>query len=661
MEEVDHHASTVHHQPLLPAFTPINRALQSPAHIDTVHAPIPAQLANKGKKRQRDLSAPSPATPKPAKTTRSRLPRKAKQANQALAVPQGNDHVSSLGDIQEAGHQTSKSNATLLPDEPVCESSLQTGPQRPSPGGLEFSYQAAFEQAQQQLGIDGRLGLLQPNHVDHDKKISGSSDMSFFHSTSLSHNPPSKQPEPIEETSSDLLGVETVADGTVLGSTCRVPCSSGIIFPVPGLEALTPRPAIVSRTLPHGEKYLPQPELDDWDMMIPQTNELSAVPAEAQSIDNIENGHDGTTLGLNQTDAVDSPYLDDLFCTEVEDECLSKDFPNKSGQILMSESNEHDLVPATSRGSLVDSDTLSYSSSTDILLSRADDNNICLSSSQPLLESSSPCHQFHTDQQPVSDKGPLSKRFTPDKQATDDDLYDDEEVEKSFLDFQSPTSAQVPPPSPPESPNQEKASKPEWMTPHPITPDASPVKIVAPWTLQNPSLTSTAALAKKIPMNRDIPHLVSFDQKGAAIPFIRPPFPNAIRDRSPVLGLNSDTLLRTCFRIGEALNAGSSALRTRIDAVIELYARVTFSERPPGSVKQHFHFADIFSPDKPPFLKGTYGVWKGCDLWDLDSKVFLGEEGKGKMARVVGRIGREEKTRGLEMMVLSVWEADWED
>lgn len=31
------------------------------------------------------------------------------------------------------------------------------------------------------------------------------------------------------------------------------------------------------------------------------------------------------------------------------------------------------------------------------------------------------------------------------------------------------------------------------------------------------------------------------------------------------------------------------------------------------------------------------------------------------MARVVGRIGRDETTRGLAMTVLSVWEVDWED
>ncbi|KAL8690705.1 MAG: hypothetical protein Q9224_004344 [Gallowayella concinna] len=683
MEEVGalinhHHASTLHDQPLLPAWTPINRGQASPALTDTVSVSITPPAVNKGKKRQRDLSAPAPATPKPTKPAHPRPPRKAKKGvvpkrqdtshpfnitkpqNQPLAVQQGNDDASSTGDVHEASHQASKSTATLLSHETERGSLLQTCQRRPFTGGLESIYQAAFEQPQQQQqpAIDGHLGHLQPSHVDDDKKSSGSSCSLSFQPSSPSRIPPSIQPEPIEETSSGFFEVQAITDSTVVGSTCQVPYSSGVMFPVSCHEST------VSRTLPHGEKYLPEPALDDWDMMIPQASPLPpVVPAEAHSIDKVDEiDHDETSLLPNHTDAVDFPNFDDFFGTSVEDSCLSMDISSEIRQTLMSESNnEQELVPTTALGSIVDSDTLSYSSNTDILLSRYDDKLVNLSSSQPLLESSSLCRQSHTDQQPFSNDGSLLTGFTPDKHTADDDLYDDEEVEIGLFDFQSPTSAQVPPPSPPESPDQERVSKLEWMTPHPITPDASPSRTVAPWTLKDPSLSSTSVLAKKIPRNGDIPHLVSFDQKGAAIPFIRPPFPNAIRERSPVLGLNSDTLLRTCFRIGEALNAGSSALRTRTDAVIELYAHVTYSERPAGSVKQHFHFADIFSPDRPPFLKGTFGLWKGCDLWDRDSRVFLGEKGKGKMARVIGRIGREEKARGLEMTVLSVWEADWED
>lgn len=45
----------------------------------------------------------------------------------------------------------------------------------------------------------------------------------------------------------------------------------------------------------------------------------------------------------------------------------------------------------------------------------------------------------------------------------------------------------------------------------------------------------------------------------------------------------------------------------------------------------------------------------------MDSKVFLGEEGRGKMARALGRIKKREQGGGCEMVVLSIWEVDWED
>ncbi|KAL8740144.1 MAG: hypothetical protein Q9190_007125 [Brigantiaea leucoxantha] len=156
-------------------------------------------------------------------------------------------------------------------------------------------------------------------------------------------------------------------------------------------------------------------------------------------------------------------------------------------------------------------------------------------------------------------------------------------------------------------------------------------------------------------------HLVRFTASGLSMPFIRPLFPRPVSDRSPILGVSSHTVLRTCFRIGEALNVGSTALRSNTDVVIELYARVVHSERPAGSVKQQFQLADVFSGAKPPFLKGTYALWKGVDLWDNDSKVFLGETGQGKMARLVGRLKQDPDKTSLEMLILSVWEADWED
>ncbi|KAL8860480.1 MAG: hypothetical protein Q9178_003139 [Gyalolechia marmorata] len=355
---------------------------------------------------------------------------------------------------------------------------------------------------------------------------------------------------------------------------------------------------------------------------------------------------------------IDFSVFEDFLTISAESDCSPMDVSETMGQVSEFEcTSKREVVPETSPESILSSDASFPFSDIDHLLSPYDNQLVNLSERQPLIESSSPCLRSHSGHQPVSNYEVSPKNFMPDNHSSDEDIFDDEEIETAFFDLQSPTSAQVPPPSPPTSPNRKRIAKTQWTPPDPITPATSPVKKEA---LQSPLITvSPPALANK--GSEDIPHKISFDEKGTAIPFIRPVFPDPVRDRSPIHGLSSRTLLRTCFRIGEALNAGSAALRTRTDAVMELYARVSYSDRPAGSVKQYFQFADIFSPDKPPFLKATYGLWKGVGIWDLDSKVFLGREGKGKMARVVGRIGREEKTRGLEMTVLSIWEVDWED
>ena len=69
----------------------------------------------------------------------------------------------------------------------------------------------------------------------------------------------------------------------------------------------------------------------------------------------------------------------------------------------------------------------------------------------------------------------------------------------------------------------------------------------------------------------------------------RPPFSKAVQNRSPILGLTDRTVLRICFRIGEALNAAAVALRENVDAIIEFYARVVSSSREAsGGYKQYF-------------------------------------------------------------------------
>jgi len=74
---------------------------------------------------------------------------------------------------------------------------------------------------------------------------------------------------------------------------------------------------------------------------------------------------------------------------------------------------------------------------------------------------------------------------------------------------------------------------------------------------------------------------------------------------------------------------------------------------------------DIYH-DHPPFLSGSYNLFRACSLWDEDSADLLGEQGKGKMVRVVGKVkkvgvGVQEGMHGYWMEVLSVWACRWED
>lgn len=627
--------------PVVAGFTPINRYSSPVAPHDTNPAPGAVSTANKGKKRQKKVSASATAKPKAVKTPRPRQPNKAKQAvlpkeqpiAHAFTVSKPFDHAlpvhqkASHGDLLEPGVQASASSVTALP----VQQYLQTSHTLPSTEGLSSTYQAAFRQEDSPIVPEEDNGHLLSSYLA-DENVHLTRRSPFLQPALTSDSVWTEQFHLSDHAISAVSDSKSISNDTVPSSKGLAPSYSG---------------AMVS-----GQQYLSEPYHDHWDIVTPATNGFTQLgPTEAQFM----------TTNANYCDALDLSHFDDFLTKNTKEDCSPVNLSETLGQTSETKCNdERVVVPETLPEPMMASDTLSYLSDIDHLQSPYDNHLVSLSDSQPLIESSSPSLRSRSDYQLVSNHEASSERLTPDSHSSNEDMYDDEEIDTGLLDFLSPPSAQVPPSSPPASPDQKRITKSQWTPPDPITPATSPVKLAVP---SSPSLAeSTPASAKGHPTpSKDIPHKVSFDENGAAIPFIRPVFPEPVRDRSPVLGLTSKTLLRTCFRIGEALNAGSTALRTRKDAVIELYARVSYSERPAGGVKQHFHFADIFSPDKPPFLKGTYGLWKGVAIWDLDSKVFLGEKGKGKMARVVGRIGREEKTRGLEMTVLSIWEADWED
>jgi len=145
------------------------------------------------------------------------------------------------------------------------------------------------------------------------------------------------------------------------------------------------------------------------------------------------------------------------------------------------------------------------------------------------------------------------------------------------------------------------------------------------------------------------------DTAEARKPIARPPFPVTVRDRSPIIGLSSNTLLRTCFRIGEVINQAHQAVKSGKHIVFELYARVLDSERDDGG--QHFTLCDLFH-GKPPYLKASYDskLWRSVELFNYDSKRLLQQ---GRIGRFVGPMKREGKEWILT--VLNVWEATWED
>lgn len=237
--------------------------------------------------------------------------------------------------------------------------------------------------------------------------------------------------------------------------------------------------------------------------------------------------------------------------------------------------------------------------------------------------------------QPAQKSSPCSRHPDSAGGVRSESLYDDEDLERELLNLGASAFSSV------EGPSSS-------------TPPSSPVPMSSPKPL---------TLEKPTPQP-DIPHLISFDADGKPLPFIRQPFTKSVRDRPVIHALRSEPVLRTCFRIGEALNAASAALSSGIDSIVELYAQISSStrEQKSSSSKQHFQLADLFTPDKPPFLTGVYTLWRGVELWDHGSKVFLGKAGKGKMARVVGRMRKEEGGMGNWMMViLCIWQVDWEE
>lgn len=149
-------------------------------------------------------------------------------------------------------------------------------------------------------------------------------------------------------------------------------------------------------------------------------------------------------------------------------------------------------------------------------------------------------------------------------------------------------------------------------------------------------------------------------QSGSARkPITRKFSPHQVRDRSPVIGLRANRVLRTCFRVGEALNTGCQAARVGLPIVVELYARVKSSWRGEGTDKQHFIFSDLYH-NRPPFMTAVHESWKGIPEWEQQTARFLDDEENEKMCIVIGSMNKRNDEK-WEMIVQNIREASWAD
>ena len=239
------------------------------------------------------------------------------------------------------------------------------------------------------------------------------------------------------------------------------------------------------------------------------------------------------------------------------------------------------------------------------------------------------------------------------------DPFADEDLDADLMNMSTVVSERIPGQSPPLTQTTPPRTELQWTPPKPYTLSKPAQKSNA--TIHN---SNAVFITPRMPLSALSPNtgtqFISPSKDGQPLPFIRPSFPLAILPRSHVPGLASNTFLRTCFRIGEALNAACIAFRNSKDAVVELYCRIKYSDREANGYKQFFELTDLFTPEKPPSLNGVYTIWKGVDLWNYDSKLLLGARGRGKMARILGRIRRGKDNQGWEMTMLNVWEATWE-
>ncbi|KAI5917375.1 hypothetical protein F4810DRAFT_696646 [Camillea tinctor] len=153
------------------------------------------------------------------------------------------------------------------------------------------------------------------------------------------------------------------------------------------------------------------------------------------------------------------------------------------------------------------------------------------------------------------------------------------------------------------------------------------------------------------------------NRRNVKSPFVRPPFPEKVRDRCLVPGLSSQEILRTCFRTGVMINQTIACSKQQQSVVFELFARVLYSNREKLSRKQHFQFVDLFK-DQQPFPSAVLADWKIGSQLDRQSSAFLSSTvGKAspKLCWCLCRPIKDPKAAiGWTYMVLTIKETSWD-
>ncbi|EEY21833.1 conserved hypothetical protein [Verticillium alfalfae VaMs.102] len=142
-------------------------------------------------------------------------------------------------------------------------------------------------------------------------------------------------------------------------------------------------------------------------------------------------------------------------------------------------------------------------------------------------------------------------------------------------------------------------------------------------------------------------------------PFVRPPLPGKILDRSGIVGLSSSLQLRTCFRVGELMNYNTQCRRDHQQAIFEFFARATCSNRSSQTREQHFRFKDLFT-EYYPHPRGKLKDWKQGSLLDKQAMELVGQQ--DKLCRCIGVLDTDHALDlGWRIKIINIRSTHWDE